>query len=321
MTVAYALSNPELKSLNAAIGDRVDNALNGLVVETIKQATVIIPLTITYNNTPYIVTNGSGTLNIGNYYTTGMGTSCTTTNVQITSGTSTAAYYNYLYTTGTTATCTVPTNYESYINNHVPINYSIRGDITWNVNGNITLAEPFNEKELKKQQLREFMRSKMLVKQGASKMLNRDITPEELKSRNLLRDMLTEKDWRRYVTNGFIMVEGKSGKWYQIFNKSAGYCVGVFEKNQKIASLCIHTVKDCPPTDHVINMKVLVELDEEQIYKGSNVTNIRNNSRLVVSKSNTANKVSTLLDYYNQLKANKQPYYTFQTTENWGVAA
>jgi len=100
------------------------------------------------------------------------------------------------------------------------------------------------------------------------------ISPETLaeeKARISLRDMLPENEWRRYVTNGFIMVKGKSGKWYQIFNRSHER-VRVYEKGIYTTQLCIHTVNECPPTDHVLNIKFLAEFDEDTLWAGANIT-------------------------------------------------
>ena len=95
-----------------------------------------------------------------------------------------------------------------------------------------------------------------------------NVTPQEERARNTLRDMLTEREWRRYVTNGFIMVKGSS-YWYQIFARGG---VFVYWQNKQVNFICIHTSQNCPPTDHVINMKMLIEFDEEAIWQLGNVS-------------------------------------------------
>jgi len=95
-------------------------------------------------------------------------------------------------------------------------------------------------------------------------------TLSENKARETLRDTLTEKEWRKYLTNGFVMVQGKSGKWYQIFVKQKH--LRVYEHGKFIKELCIHTAAtECPPTDHILNMKVMVECDEQSVWDGSNL--------------------------------------------------
>lgn len=94
-------------------------------------------------------------------------------------------------------------------------------------------------------------------------------TPAELKAQKTLRDLISEKEWRRYLTNGFIMVRGKSGLHYQLFADQRN--IQVWKNNNKTYSICIHTFKGCPPTDHVINCKLLIEFDEKEVWKGGNV--------------------------------------------------
>lgn len=90
----------------------------------------------------------------------------------------------------------------------------------------------------------------------------------EQKARDTLRDLISEADWRRYVTNGFIMVRGESGKWYQIFRGGEGN-VRIYQGGKLFGSVCIHSL-DCPPTDHVIAMKMLVEFDEDAVISEGN---------------------------------------------------
>lgn len=113
----------------------------------------------------------------------------------------------------------------------------------------------------------------LCVPQRRRKALELPQSAAELKARESLRDLLTETAWRRYVTNGFIMVQGKSGRFYQIFNNQRNTVV--YEKNKAVASICIHTDNTVPPTDHVLSLKLLVELDEESVWKGGNVRKMK----------------------------------------------
>lgn len=98
----------------------------------------------------------------------------------------------------------------------------------------------------------------------------RSIKPAEQHARNVLRDMLSEKEWRRYVTNNFIMVKGTSGNWYQIFAYNER--VRVYQNNTLTHYICIHTDKIVPPTDHVLNIKMLVEMNENLIWQEGRVS-------------------------------------------------
>ena len=100
------------------------------------------------------------------------------------------------------------------------------------------------------------------------------VTPAEIRARQTLRDLVTEKEWRRYLTNGFVMALGRSGKVYQI--KSDRSHTIVWENNRKVKELCIVADEKCPPTDHVLTIKLMVELDEKAVWAGANKHNIRN---------------------------------------------
>ena len=130
-----------------------------------------------------------------------------------------------------------------------------------------------------KSEVRQRIKGNLTVFTRFRQMLHRTPTPPEEKARNCLRDMITEEDYRRYITNGFLMVKGKSGKFYQIFHNQTN--VRVYSKGKHTNSLCIHTHKDCPPTDHIINLKFLIEFDEDAFWKLSNV----NSSNFSVSTS------------------------------------
>ena len=96
------------------------------------------------------------------------------------------------------------------------------------------------------------------------------LSPAEQKARDTLRDLLSEADWRGYLTNGFIVVRGPSGRRYQIFRDQRRTVV--WGQGRQLATICIHTDAQCPPTDHVLNLKILVELDEDAVWAGGNVT-------------------------------------------------
>ena len=102
-------------------------------------------------------------------------------------------------------------------------------------------------------------------------MLAIQVSVAETKARNTLRDALSEKEFRKYLINGFIMIKGKSGKWYQVFNKQKH--IKVYERGKLIKELCIHTEGCCPPTDHVLNMKIMLECDEQTVWDNSNTSN------------------------------------------------
>jgi hypothetical protein len=124
--------------------------------------------------------------------------------------------------------------------------------------------------EQKAYMVKDFIKRQLQgIRQRRSMGLTLQASAEELKARETLRDMLTEAEWRRYVTNGFLMIKGQSGKWYQIFS-SRSERIRVFEKGIQTKVLCIHSSNECPATDHVINMKILAEIDEPSLWKSAN---------------------------------------------------
>lgn len=95
-------------------------------------------------------------------------------------------------------------------------------------------------------------------------------TKEERKAMMTLRDLVSERQYRRYLTNGFIMVQGESGLYYQIFNDQRN--IKVWKDNEVQYQICIHTDRNCPPTDHVINCKMMIDFDEKEVWRGGNVS-------------------------------------------------
>lgn len=122
-----------------------------------------------------------------------------------------------------------------------------------------------------RRQIKENMRSS--VQRNRTHLDWSQATPAELKARETLREMIPESEWRRYVANAFIMVRGASGNWYQIFGRR-GERLRVYRDGKHIQSICIHTDNRCPPTDHVLNMKFLVEFDEQAVLAGGNISQI-----------------------------------------------
>lgn len=107
------------------------------------------------------------------------------------------------------------------------------------------------------------------VRRSRQKPIERKkITSAERKAQESLREILLESEWRRYITNGFIMVRGPSGRFYQLFRD--GRHTEVFYRGKKVYSLCIRTAGECPPSDHVLGLKLRLEYDEESVWQGSN---------------------------------------------------
>lgn len=93
----------------------------------------------------------------------------------------------------------------------------------------------------------------------------------EVRARNSLRDCLSEREYKRFLVNGFLLVRGASGLVYQAFLDQRR--TAVWRSGKMIAELCIHTL-DCPPSDHLLNVKILAEMDEQSLWRESRVTRL-----------------------------------------------
>jgi hypothetical protein len=173
-----------------------------------------------------------------------------------------------------------------------------------------------------KEMIKNTIKSNLLIKvkyKGYDSALRRQSDKEE-KARDTLRDMLTEKDWRRYLTNGFIMVRGASGYWYQIFHS---YCerVRVYKDGKRVKDICIHTDRTCPPTDHVINMKVLIEMDEAAMWANGNVRDAGyGTSYMAVSGGVEVPEKANLVEKYKQIKLWVTGNNVFSFSDNVALA-
>lgn len=97
------------------------------------------------------------------------------------------------------------------------------------------------------------------------------LTAPELKARDTLRDLISEREWRRYVCNGYVLVPGGSGKVYQVFANHKGRHIKVYEKGKALHELCIHSNGGVPDTDHVLNCMLLIQHDEDDFIKQCNL--------------------------------------------------
>lgn len=147
-----------------------------------------------------------------------------------------------------------------------------------------------------KETCKRFIKSNLMIinKSSDRSAMPVSISPQEQKARDTLRDMITEKEYRKYLVHGCLNVFGKSGKVYQVWGREKQ--IHVYEKGRHVNNFCIHTDKVCPPTDHVINMKVLIECDEKLFITLGNVRDAWK-QQTIVQKEN-----KTLVDIFKQAK-------------------
>jgi len=96
------------------------------------------------------------------------------------------------------------------------------------------------------------------------------ISDAEAKAIETLREMITETEYRKFITHGFILVKGQSGYIYQIFRTNSH--TKVWKNGQIVKEICVKIQdRDVPPTDNVIAHKILIETSEEDFEKLGNV--------------------------------------------------
>lgn len=94
------------------------------------------------------------------------------------------------------------------------------------------------------------------------------VSQSEIIALQLMKSMIPDREWKRYLRYGFVVAQGKSGMVYQILRGQDH--VRVFRKGNKVAELCIK-VPGVPPTDEVIARKIMVECDEMRIWHDANI--------------------------------------------------
>ncbi len=125
-----------------------------------------------------------------------------------------------------------------------------------------------------KRQLIEYVSSKFDHRVRATKYSAsfKQTDESELTALNLLKMLVDSREWRRYLSYGFIMTQGPSMLRYQIVRKE--HHVKVFSLFGKLlAEICVNLKSsfNTPPTDNVIAKKMMIEGDEHNFWKQSNV--------------------------------------------------
>lgn len=123
----------------------------------------------------------------------------------------------------------------------------------------------------KKAAFKQKMHCNLVIKSKTRGSFVNGISPEELTAIETLRELITEKEFRRYLKYGFILVEGKSGDLYQIFRDS--WHIKVLRQGVLVEEICINldgTFK-APPTDKCIAFMAMLQTSESEFRKLGNV--------------------------------------------------
>lgn len=88
------------------------------------------------------------------------------------------------------------------------------------------------------------------------------------------REMVTEKEYRKYLRYGFINIKAASGKIYQICRENAH--VKVWKSGLLLEEICVRISNQrIPPTDRVIALMIMIETDEKAFRNLGNIYKIR----------------------------------------------
>ncbi len=98
-----------------------------------------------------------------------------------------------------------------------------------------------------------------------------DAPENELVALSTLREDITEKEFRKYLLHGFLLVKGTNGNIFQIF-RSRNKHIKEWVDGQVINEICVRICDQAIPiTDSVIAMKTIIETDTEEFKKLGNV--------------------------------------------------
>lgn len=95
-------------------------------------------------------------------------------------------------------------------------------------------------------------------------------TPEEITALQLLRGLVGQDEFRRYLKYGFVMVRGASGLRYQI--KRSRHVIDVWNERGRVDGICVYLQGQYPPTDDTITRMLMAERDELELWRRGNST-------------------------------------------------
>lgn len=154
------------------------------------------------------------------------------------------------------------------------ISYSPSGAVNFKINS--MEANDFwavfgrDEKEVKRQRIK----SNLLVLTKSRGGVINNIPENEQVAIESLREEITEAEFRKYMKYGFVLVEGRSGKTYQIFRNA--HHTKVWKGGKLVEEICVRIKNDLkvPPTDNVIAFRTMILCDENEFKKLGNVYNM-----------------------------------------------
>jgi hypothetical protein len=116
--------------------------------------------------------------------------------------------------------------------------------------------------------VRKTMRANMVIQVGSRSPLD-TVNEAEMVAQETLREMVTEREFRRYLKYGFVSICGRSGDVYQLYRDRPH--VKVWHGKELLEEVCVY-VRDhsVPPTDKVVGLMCMIYADEEAFKAAGN---------------------------------------------------
>ena len=138
-------------------------------------------------------------------------------------------------------------------------------ELYFNSGGYVSVSKE-DQKLIKRQKLKR----NLVINIKSRADLMRDIPKNEQIAIETLREEITETEFRKYIKYGFVLIEGQSGKTYQVFRNRSH--TKVWKGGEFIEEICVR-IKDSeiPPTDNVIAFLNMIQIDENEFRKIGNI--------------------------------------------------
>lgn len=198
------------------------------------------------------------------------------------------------FATSTTSTASTITLASSDRNIWLPtgssniITSSTAGWITVSDSGSVTWAR-FDKSRI----LKEAIRHRMSPRIGKAMAAEICRSVPEGKAQLLLREILTEDEFFRYIRRGWVSRMAASGKVYHIPLQGR---IKIYDGGKHVENLCIHVVNDVPPSDRMFTLVTLLDFDEEAFRASGNLSTPMVSSLSVGSPGLVDSHRGTLLD-------------------------
>jgi hypothetical protein len=155
------------------------------------------------------------------------------------------------------------------------------GRLTPERKAEIEIRQAAFEKEQKRQRFKQMLKSQMAPafinhRGGKVRSISRgasfaDVQGNEIVALGLLKSMIPDDVFKKYLKYGFVTVQGESGLTYQIQRKS--HIIKVWSAGSTVATLCVYVSnQSIPPTDDVVTKILICQCDEADIWKRANVS-------------------------------------------------